>query len=162
MFDLLLNLRIFNLLMKLMILGLILVLAVVLLLFCFQDKLIYVPSFGKMVPQHMENNPVGYRSPSERGLQFKDVNVDTSDGETLHGWFIYKNEHSPVFKKSSSPKKKMTSSDQGKFENLRKYFQRIIIRFTEFYLIVQSCLNLEFNNFRRKRNSDERFNRVRI
>lgn len=113
MFDLLLNLRIFNLLMKLMILGVILVLALVLLLFFFQDKLIYIPSFGKMIPQSMKNNPVGYRSPSECGLQFKDVNVETSDGETLHGWFVYKNEHSPVFKKASSPKIKPVDTDQG-------------------------------------------------
>ena len=112
MFDLLLNLRIFNIIMKLMIIGLILVLAVVLLLFFFQNKLIYVPSFGKMIPQSMEDNPVGYRSPSERGLQFKDINIETSDGENLHGWFIYKNEHRGSFQTKSIPKQE--TKDEGR------------------------------------------------
>ena len=109
MFDLLLNLKIFNFLVKISFIILILILSVILLLFFFQNKLIYVPSFGQMIPQKMSDNPIGYRSPSERGLQFKDVEIETSDGETLHGWFIYNNNDFKTFRK------KKNSASEGSF-----------------------------------------------
>ena len=108
MFELLLNLRIFRFLIKLAFLGVLLALLVLILLYIFQNKLIYIPSMGKIVPRRMENNPMGYRSPSERGLQFRDVNIETSDGENLHGWFIYSNGEFSSLRVSISRKKQGT------------------------------------------------------
>jgi hypothetical protein len=90
MFELLLNLQIFNILLKVFTIGFILLFFVLTILFFFQEKLIYIPSFGQMVPQKMEDNPVGYRSPEERGLFHHDVEIKTKDKITLKGWFIFK------------------------------------------------------------------------
>lgn len=54
----------------------------------FQDKLIYVPSFGTQLVRSMQGNPAGYRSPLDRGMPYKDVHI-TSGGEVLHGWLIF-------------------------------------------------------------------------
>jgi hypothetical protein len=70
--------------------GIILLLLILLLLFFFQEKLIYIPSFGKMVPQKMKDNPMGYRSPDERGLFYREVAIRTKDKVLLKGWFIFK------------------------------------------------------------------------
>lgn len=70
---------------------------------------------GKIVIRKMENNPLGYRCPTERGLQFKDVNIETSDGENLHGWFIYNNNEFRDFRNSISKNNSNGNYDEGKF-----------------------------------------------
>lgn len=47
--------------------------------------MLYVPS---QPIQHAKENPENYRNPAERGLQYKDVEIKTSDGLLLKGWFI--------------------------------------------------------------------------
>ena len=89
MFELLFNLPIFHILMKIMFIVCIFVLLILTLLFFFQNHLIYIPSFGKMVPQKMEDNPHGFRSPTEKGLDYKNVYIKTSDNIRLHGWFVF-------------------------------------------------------------------------
>lgn len=41
-------------------------------------------------PRHKRpsDNPEGYRSPAEKGLEFEDVNLTTEDGLRIHCWFI--------------------------------------------------------------------------
>jgi len=34
-----------------------------------------------------EDNPEGYRNPSEHNLPYKDIQILTSDNEKLHGYF---------------------------------------------------------------------------
>jgi fermentation-respiration switch protein FrsA (DUF1100 family) len=51
-------------------------LLILLLMYLFQAKIIYHPS------QEI------WSEPSAIGLQFEDVNFETSDGKELHGWFI--------------------------------------------------------------------------
>jgi hypothetical protein len=114
--------------MKLMIIGVILVLGVLLLLFFFQNKIIYVPSFGQMIPRFMKDNPIGYRSPSEKGLQFRDVNIETSDGENLHGWFVYKNEHRTSFKPKNLTQKTSETESTNEGEILSKIVKLIFIK----------------------------------
>ena len=90
MFELLLNFRIFNILCKVVFLAIFFLLLILVLLYFFQDKLLYIPSFGKMVPQFMNDNPFGYRSPDERGLFFRNVTIQTKDKINLRGWFGFK------------------------------------------------------------------------
>lgn len=92
MFDLLLNYRIFRILLNISTFFLIFLFCILLALFIFQSKLLYIPSFGKEIPRLMIDNPIGYRNPSEKGLSYRDVYITTSDKETLHGWFIYRDQ----------------------------------------------------------------------
>jgi len=71
--------------------ALLLVLAVIV---CFlvhlivrQETVLYVPC---VVPgmQTPDQNPEGMRSPADKGLEFEDVNLQTSDGLQIHAWFI--------------------------------------------------------------------------
>lgn len=52
-----------------------------------QESMLYVPCVmpGMQTPA---NNPEGYRSPAEKGLEFEEVNLRTSDGLKIHAWFI--------------------------------------------------------------------------
>lgn len=52
-----------------------------------QESMLYVPCVmpGMVTPR---DNPEGYRSPADRGLQFEDVFMTTSDSVRLHAWFI--------------------------------------------------------------------------
>ncbi|KFG46673.1 phospholipase/carboxylesterase [Toxoplasma gondii p89] len=66
--------------------GLIL-LCMVVLLWYFQEKLLFYPG----VPQGFETpdkNPKGLRSPAERGLPFEELWLRTVDGVKLHCWLI--------------------------------------------------------------------------
>lgn len=51
-------------------------------LYSFQNKILYMPS---QPIKYQENNPAGYRNPSERGMEFKDVEIQTKDKLTLRG-----------------------------------------------------------------------------
>lgn len=44
----------------------------------------------RIYPQFIRpsQNPPGYRSPEEHGIEFDDVRLDSGDGETLHAWFL--------------------------------------------------------------------------
>lgn len=52
-----------------------------------QESMLYVPCVvaGMQRPSH---NPEGMRSPADRGLEFEDVNLKTTDGVRIHGWFM--------------------------------------------------------------------------
>lgn len=52
-----------------------------------QESMLYVPCVmtGMQTPR---DNPEGYRSPAEKGLEFEDVWLKTSDGLKIHAWFI--------------------------------------------------------------------------
>ena len=62
-------------------------------LWAYQESLLYQP---KVFPQYTrpQDNPPGYRSPSEQGMPFEDVYMDTSDGLRLHAWWIRPDEPS--------------------------------------------------------------------
>lgn len=60
-----------------------------LLVLKFQNKLIYIPSFGDMLIRSMYANPIGFRNPGDRMLSYKDVYIK-SGKDSLHGWFIFK------------------------------------------------------------------------
>mmetsp|Transcript_98256 Transcript_98256/g.204931 ORF Transcript_98256/g.204931 Transcript_98256/m.204931 type:complete len:388 (-) Transcript_98256:118-1281(-) len=52
-----------------------------------QESMLYVPCVmpGMQIPS---DNPEGYRSPADHGLKFEDVDLQTSDGLMIHGWFM--------------------------------------------------------------------------
>lgn len=52
-----------------------------------QETLLYVPAVmaGMQTPA---DNPEGYRSPAEKGMEFEDVTLKTADGLKIHAWFI--------------------------------------------------------------------------
>jgi len=112
MFELL-----FGFLYKCVVFGGILMLIGVVLIYLYQDKLLYVPNMPSPDMKYPENNPNNFRSPSEYSLDYEDVTVwvdetraneDTkttsptsrkvdsklqhsggaSDKIKLHGWFI--------------------------------------------------------------------------
>ena len=51
-----------------------------------QESLLYVPS---QPIQFVEQNPARYRSPTDRGMLFKELKLKTTEGLKLQGWFIY-------------------------------------------------------------------------
>jgi len=56
-----------------------------LLLYTFQDKLLYYPSIPNRLPK---TNEVGFRHPGEVNLEYDNIYITTPDGLQLHGWFI--------------------------------------------------------------------------
>lgn len=52
-----------------------------------QESMLYVPCVlpGMQAPS---GNPEGYRSPADRGLEFEDVYLKTSDDMRIHAWFM--------------------------------------------------------------------------
>lgn len=58
------------------------------LMYFFQDRMLYIPNVPTPETKYPENNPPTFRSPSEHMLDFEDVVVETSDGYKLRGWFI--------------------------------------------------------------------------
>merc|ERR1719350_91207 len=52
-----------------------------------QESLLYVPCVraGMQTP---EDNPEGYRTPGEHGLDYEDVHLEAADGMKLHAWFM--------------------------------------------------------------------------
>ena len=56
-------------------------------LWAYQESLLYQP---KVFPQYTrpQDNPPGYRQPSEQGMPYEDVYMDTPDGFRLHAWWI--------------------------------------------------------------------------
>lgn len=123
MFELLLNYRIFRILLNISTLILIFFLCALLALFIFQSKLLYIPSFGREIPRYMVDNPLGYRNPSEKGMSYRDVLITTSDKETLHGWFVFREEKQHTLEQEEN-------SFQGRF-----HFAWEIIIFSLFFWV---------------------------
>jgi pimeloyl-ACP methyl ester carboxylesterase len=63
------------------------ILLIALVLFLFQDKMIYQPSPPGVSP-FPENNPEHYQSPSERGIPFTSEAILTADNVTLSTWLM--------------------------------------------------------------------------
>lgn len=59
--------------------------AVMILLYFYQDKILYLPDAPD---RHPSMNPQGYRTPAESGLTYEDASITSSDGTKLHGWFV--------------------------------------------------------------------------
>jgi fermentation-respiration switch protein FrsA (DUF1100 family) len=75
----------FNLVCKTAMVGLILLLVILVALYFFQNKMIYMPDQPYRYPNM---NPQGYRDPSELSLDYEEVKINTSDNIKLHGWFV--------------------------------------------------------------------------
>ncbi|EAR92062.3 alpha/beta superfamily hydrolase (macronuclear) [Tetrahymena thermophila SB210] len=58
----------------------------------FQEKLIYIPTFGGM-PKSPKDNPFGDRTPRDMNLAYEDVSTVTKDNVTLRGWLIKQKDH---------------------------------------------------------------------
>jgi len=86
----------------------------ILIIFCLtylylnQNKMIYIPE-GKilidninkyLVPSactnEIKHNPINYIHPMERGMNYKEVRIQTKDKLKLYGWFIIKDKSSPT------------------------------------------------------------------
>lgn len=67
--------------------GLILILILVLILYFNQNKLIYIPSLPDL-PLRPEDNVIGFRNPSERNLDYENIEIMGTDKFKLRGWFI--------------------------------------------------------------------------
>lgn len=85
--------KFFQLVLKTGFVGLIILVMILVALFFFQNKMIYLPDHPYKLPSM---NPRGYRLPSEMDLQFEDVYIDTKDGVKLHGWLIKHQNHKQV------------------------------------------------------------------
>lgn len=60
-----------------------------------QESILYVPKIANI--SNVRQNPVGMRSPAERGLKFDSLSLTTSDGERIHAWYI------PAREEASAP-----------------------------------------------------------
>ncbi|DBA03096.1 TPA: hypothetical protein N0F65_003343 [Lagenidium giganteum] len=71
-----------------------------LLLYVYQDKLLYFPTIPG-APKLTSDNPAGYRNPGEFSIDYEDVNITTADGVKLHAWLMkqpnYKTQATVVF-----------------------------------------------------------------
>ncbi|KDO27848.1 hypothetical protein SPRG_07121 [Saprolegnia parasitica CBS 223.65] len=57
------------------------------LLYVYQEKLLYHPSVPG-VPKLTTENPKGYQHPAEYGIDAEDVYIPTKDGITIHAWLL--------------------------------------------------------------------------
>lgn len=58
------------------------------LLYAKQESLLYLPTV-QGIPRHNRENPRGYRSPHDRGLEhFYNVKIPTADNIFIHAWYI--------------------------------------------------------------------------
>lgn len=83
MFDIFISLVI-----KFFLFGFGLIIIGMVLLYFFQNNMLYVPNMPSAEMKFPEANPPMLRSPSEHNLDFEDVIINTSDGVKLRGWFI--------------------------------------------------------------------------
>lgn len=74
--------------MKFLMYGGVLFAVGVVLLYFYQDSMLYAPNQPSPQMKTPEQNPEKFRSPSEYDLPFEDVVVTTPDGLKLYGWFI--------------------------------------------------------------------------
>jgi len=66
------------------------ILTMVFALWWVQGGLLYVPNFGRPnEPKQTIKNTKGFRSPSEYGMPFEELWIDSSDGVKLHAWLIF-------------------------------------------------------------------------
>ncbi|CAK63677.1 unnamed protein product (macronuclear) [Paramecium tetraurelia] len=80
---------------NIVIVALMLTIGLLVLLYFQQNSLIYLPSFQGF-PQSPSQNMNGLRNPSERNLQYEDVEIGTLDRQKLKGWLIKQNDSSNV------------------------------------------------------------------
>jgi len=53
-----------------------------------QGKLLYMSDFENKGKRSLDNNPPGYKTPSEVGLPYEDHMLQTTDGEHIHCWLL--------------------------------------------------------------------------
>jgi abhydrolase domain-containing protein 13 len=75
------------------------------LLYAKQDSLLYFPEIGGL-PRSPRQNPRGYRSPSERGVDaFEDCRIRCDDGVEIHAWLLqYTVPSGPNFSQALRPR----------------------------------------------------------
>tara|TARA_B110000305_G_C19219833_1_gene530003 strand:+ start:66 stop:605 length:540 start_codon:yes stop_codon:yes gene_type:complete len=56
-----------------------------------QNSLLYYPAIGN-IPRRPQQNPSGYRSPSEYNLPFEDHMIKTADNVNIHAWLLIHDE----------------------------------------------------------------------
>lgn len=69
------------------ILGSLLILSLIVIYFI-QNGMVYVPYAPSKAFRYPESNPVSYRNPGERHMEYEDVTVVTIDKLKLKGWFV--------------------------------------------------------------------------
>jgi abhydrolase domain-containing protein 13 len=68
---------------------------VLVLLYNFQDKMLYIPDIPGMPYHKPSQNPEGHRNPMDAGnVPYENVYVETKDGEKIHTWLMIQ-EHKP-------------------------------------------------------------------
>ena len=70
-----------------LLIGFILIVTVLSLLIYHQEHVLYIPVV--MGYKTVADNPEGYRSPAEWGVEHKEFYIETSDKESIHGWYIH-------------------------------------------------------------------------
>jgi pimeloyl-ACP methyl ester carboxylesterase len=66
---------------------------VLVLLYNFQDKILYYPAIPGL-PVSTDDNPDGYKNPGERRVPYEDVMIETADGEKIHSWLMCQEQNS--------------------------------------------------------------------
>ena len=50
--------------------------------------MLYMPMMPNVPFKTPDDNPEMFRNPGEHGIDYQDVYINTSDGESLHAWFL--------------------------------------------------------------------------
>ncbi|KAM3138266.1 bem46 protein [Paramecium bursaria] len=72
------------------VLGLVLI-GLLVLLYISQNSLLFMPA-PPGTPKSPSGNPYGFKDPSEQGLKYEDVTINTLDHQVLRGWLIFWND----------------------------------------------------------------------
>lgn len=62
---------------------------IIVMLYLKQNSILYAPDAAGMMNKAVKSNPINYRSPKERGMNFENVWINTKDKQRLHGWLIF-------------------------------------------------------------------------
>lgn len=69
-------------------LAILLFLMMLVMLYFFQEKMLYNPDLPTKETKFPECNPRTFRDPGERNMPYENVYIQTEDGCRLHGWFV--------------------------------------------------------------------------
>lgn len=69
---------------------LIIFIAFLIMMYFNQDNLIFPTAVNGL--KYPEDNPIGYKSPTDLGLRYKEITTKTKDNIKLVGWLVYQKE----------------------------------------------------------------------
>lgn len=120
----------FSPVLKILLFALFFLIVVAVVLYKFQDKLIYIPVIQPLGLRN-EDNPPGYRSPSEYRLNFQNIEIKTEDGVMIRGWKVLRD-----FNSDSSPTIVFFHENAGNTGTRLPFIREVVKRLKANFVIV--------------------------